>query len=440
VLPRLPPCRGSALLSCLGALSCAVPAARVAPPNSPTFEGSEACALAAPTGSSPDTLSVALSGGVDPRHWPAAGTATERFVFRQLYESLIRIDCAGQVWPGLAQSWRADASGRVWVFTIRSDARFWDGLPVRGQDVIAAWQNRANGLPADVTVQARSDRDIQVILPRPMAEVPRAFADPEWAVTRAVPGAAWLVGTGRFRADSVDGHLGLVPLVGGAPVIALRAMVAGDMRDLLDAGVDVLVTAEPATLSYAAGRPDLMSLPLPWDSTYVLLAQSEVALSDSVRGGLARDAVRVEARPAAGPFWWNDREGCEDASGRGVTVNPFQPVRSTWIALQGDGTAYALMERLVALRRTGADTAVRAITLAPVPFEAAVRSGRWAGSVFAVPRQPPDACRAMKDLMAAAPWLSGGVIVPLIDTRRRVVVRRGASAFTVDWDGTLHLR
>ncbi len=36
--------------------------------------------------------------------------------------------------------------------------------------------------------------------------------------------------------------------------------------------------------------------------------------------------------------------------------------------------------------------------------------------------------------------LPGAGIERLVDTRRHVVVRRGATAFTVDWDGTLRVR
>src|SRR2546430_16759011 len=37
----------------------------------------------------------------------------------ELYETLIRVDCAGRVLPGLAQSW--EGSGDRWTFTLRDD-------------------------------------------------------------------------------------------------------------------------------------------------------------------------------------------------------------------------------------------------------------------------------------------------------------------------------
>jgi len=135
-----------------------------------------------------------------------------------------------------------------------------------------------------------------------------------------------------------------------------------------------------------------------------------------------------------------DQQACGDTAPTTVTPIPFQPARSIWVTRAGDGPAQDLAERLVALRRTGADTVVRVMALSPELFRQEIRAGRSAGYVLAVPRLALDPCRATQDLLQTAPWLSGGVIVPLIDTRRRVVVRRGASALTVDWDGTLRLR
>jgi hypothetical protein len=52
-------------------------------------------------------------------------------------------------------------------------------------------------------------------------------------------------------------------------------------------------------------------------------------------------------------------------------------------------------------------------------------------------------CHAVADLAARAPWLTSDPsrhITALVETRRRAIVRRGGSAFTVDWDGMLRLR
>jgi hypothetical protein len=427
------------VLLCLGAACCGRPAARLAAPAPTPPGGGDACALSTIAGQVPETLSVALTGTIDPQDAPLARNAAERFAFRQLYETLVRIDCRGQPQPGLAGSWTSAEAGHEWTLTLRPDARFWDGLRVTASDVAAAW-NGPSRLPAGMTVEARGDRELSVRIAIATAAVPRMLADPTWAVTKQVPGDAWLMGTGPFRPDTAGGHLTLVPLVGAKPAVEVRSRVVGDMRDLLDAGVDLLVTAEPAPLSYAADRTDLTAVPLPWDSTYVLLAQGRITIGDSVRVGLAHDAVRVDAKPAGGPFWWADAAGCDIQPPPGLGSGPFQPVLPVWVVAGGDGPARDLTDRLVALGLTGGDTAVRAMTLPPTAFAAALQSGRFAGYVLAVPSHPLDPCRALRALVGRAPWLPGAVIVALVETRRHVVVRRGAGAFTVDWDGTLRLR
>ena len=84
-------------------------------------------------------------------------------------------------------------------------------------------------------------------------------------------------------------------------------------RDLTDAGVDLLVTDSPALATYAASRPDAISIPLGYDRTWVVaLPRPEGLAVDSTvafRESLARDVVRSDARAAAGPFWWGDVEG-----------------------------------------------------------------------------------------------------------------------------------
>jgi hypothetical protein len=73
--------------------------------------------------------------------------------------------------------------------------------------------------------------------------------------------------------------------------------------------------------------------------------------------------------------------------------------------------------------------------------------GRFAagGASYLVPlpREALAPCRAVADLAARAPWLTSDPsrhITALVETRRRAIVRRGGSSFTVDWDGTLRLR
>lgn len=420
------------------------PAARVTPPTPAVALA--ACALSgADSTGVPDTLVIGVSGAVDPAHAPIPGSDAERIVFRQLYETLIRIDCTGQARPGLADSWSASESGKRWTFTLRDGAAFWDGSTVTAADVIASWQSRGWAGALAFEVAAEGERALWIRLREPSSTVPLVLADPGLAVTRSGPERVWPAGTGMYAADTSAGRVMVSPLRGGGrPVLVLRASAAGDARDLLDAGVDLLVTDDPAALSYAAGRPGTTVTPLPWDRMYVLLGVAGVpGISENQRAGLARDAVRVAARPAtAAPmFWWFAFEACR------ATPPPFSgslPPRSSPASLayaDDDRTARDLAERLVALGTVGLVSA-RAVGMRAPEFAAVLAVGGSSHFVVSLPRAALDLCAEIRKLQGRAPWLAaaGAGLEPLVETRRHVVVRRGAAAFTVDWDGILRAR
>jgi len=105
-----------------------------------------------------------------------------------------------------------------------------------------------------------------------------------------------------------------------------------------------------------------------------------------------------------------------------------------------DAPARDLAERLVALGLVGPGG--RAAGVAAADLDGLVDEG---GASYLVPlaRTALEPCHAVRDLVARAPWLSDDParhIVALIESRPHVIVRHGAAAFTVDWDGTLRLR
>lgn len=279
-------------------------------------------------------------------------------------------------------------------------------------------------------------------LREPATTVPVVFADPGLAVTKPVPGRDWPAGTGTYAADTSVGRVIVTPLRGGGrPVLMLRSSGAGDARDLLDAGVDLLVTDDPAALSYAAGRPGTTATPLPWDRTYVLLGVAGVpGISDNQRAGLARDAVRVAARPAtaASQFWWFAFEACRDTPPPFTGSPPPRSTRGSLAYADDDRPARDLAERLVALGTVG----LVSLGVPAADFAAALAAGGSSQYVVSLPRAALDPCAEVRRLVGRAAWLAapGAGLEPLVDTRRHVVVRRGAAAFTVDWDGILRVR
>src|SRR6516164_8204874 len=130
-----------ALIVCLVAASGCGPrlAARPVPlpaSASSTPEPVNACALISEPGEPVGT--VALSEPVDPSHAPYPSNESERLLFRQMYETLVRVDCEGHAVPGLAASWRFDDAAKKWIVTLRQNARFTNDAPVTAMNVVSS--------------------------------------------------------------------------------------------------------------------------------------------------------------------------------------------------------------------------------------------------------------------------------------------------------------
>jgi peptide/nickel transport system substrate-binding protein len=67
---------------------------------------------------------------------PAFGATTqERSVQHIMFNSLVRWDENLEIIPDLATSWSLSEDGLTWTFEVRDDATFWDGTPVRPEDI-----------------------------------------------------------------------------------------------------------------------------------------------------------------------------------------------------------------------------------------------------------------------------------------------------------------
>ena len=355
--------------------------------------------------------------------------------------------------PGLAAFWRLDASRKTWTVALRPDARFSDDTPVTTADVVASWMSsgdgRGNGSELRPQVRrlvqsivAVDDRTLEITLRSQRADAPLALAHTDLAVAKSVPGSLWPLGTRPAKVDP-----GVAPPASARPSVIMlmrlpvnsdtvRFLVSSgrDSRDLLDQGVDLLVTRDPTTLGYAATLPQFVTTPLPWRRTHVLLTPAGPAriFSPEERRALAQDAVRGEARGAQGPFWWESLPDCEIPSSK----TPPQPPSATRRIIYDadDGAARDLAERLV-----GIGTYPRAAALTGDALAQALRRGNEAGYILSLDRVPLDACRELQVLLDRAGWIDPQTFVPLVDTRLQAIVRRGRSGMSAEWDGTLLL-
>jgi hypothetical protein len=434
--------------------------ARPEPPPPPAESGAGECALIADPGE--PIASVALGDRIDPTNAPHATNDSERLLFRQLYETLVRVDCKGRLHPELAASWRLDPDGRTWIVTLRENARFSDGTAVTAAAVRASWTRDGIGdeLRPHVgrlveSIVAVDDRTVAIALRSPRVDAPVGLAHPDLGIARPAADSRWPLGT-RFG-RIVPAH----DVPAGASAIAverdhhapLRFLVSrGDPRDLLDEGIDLLLTRDPAALEYAATLARFQSVPLAWGRTYVLLSRGRTrmspALSGEARQALAADAVRGEARGATPPFWWERPADCELARAPAGSPPSLAP-RIVYDAR--DAAARDLAERFVGLVRasdSGSTATLDALlpddpgatyrSAAGLTGEAlalARRRGHDAGYIVALDSRPLDPCRDLQVLMDGAPWLDPEAIVPLVETRLHAVVRRGRSGISADWDG-----
>jgi len=450
----------------------------------------------------PAELRVAAPGPIAAADAPSPRSAAERIAFRQMYGTLLRADCAGRIRPGLADAWRSADGGHRWTFHLRGTARFWDGTQVTAGDVVWSWRRlsesrTASGAEGGLALDGPTLLDVPPALPDSVVTVDAAtlevyygdapsaaaFADPRLAVLRAGAGI-WPLGSGPLRPVSPSGadsgSLVLGPALGPGPTVILLSGVGGqegDERDLLDAGVDVVLTSDLRTRRYAETLPGYAVLPAPWSRTYALAvpraserdggrpdparadtaaygARAESEALDALRVSLARDAVREEAVPAA-PLVWRTLPACaSDPPVRGGRRSGRPPRLAFSMA---DGPARDLADRLVALASSPQETGPegraasgllgaqrgldwRTLPLVGQVLDVSVRAAEESAYIVTLPRRVLDPCAARRALAAALPWLAGeGALVPLVDTRPAVFVRDQVTGLTVDFDGTPRL-
>lgn len=372
-----------------------------------------------------DTLRVVLADSVHPGEYGVTANPSERLIARQLFQTLVRVNCEGSLVAGAAEKWVTDDSGRHWAFTLRDDLRLWDGSKFTATDFVRGW----SGFSGVDSVSAADDRTIRIRLSQSVAE-PRLLGDPALALRAPFVGyyvTGWPIGTGQYRPDTTTlvTMTRLVPVDTAAalPILEFWHPMAGDQRDLLDRGADVLLTTDPSLIDYADKRGDRSSLPLPWDATYYLVSRVSIdslpslfaSLADSIAGqelrrALSRDAVRAESRPSL--------RGSSLAARRIAAGGPAGRVPPLILYSPGDRTGKDLAERLVAL----------------VP-------GRFHWS--AVPSDDKRAAHGSIGIVTSAPLntvpAGDGSAIPLVDVRSHVILRRGSAAWVVDGDGTLRM-
>jgi hypothetical protein len=376
-----------------------------------------------------DTITVALLEPVDPDNAASPANDSERLLFRNLYDNLVRLDCHGDVRPGLAGLWTTAPEGNGWVLTLREGAKFLSGTAMSAADVVRKLKvlatsdsaaSRALGIDSAIGLD---EKRVRIVVRDGIGDsAPRFLADPALAMIESLPPAL----------GSEAGTIA-IPLRGNLPAIDFRFLLQRDPRDALDRDVDLVVTRDPLLVEYVSSRSEFSIHPLPWSRTYALLepAKEPGGLAGSlnladIKSSLAKDVVRTGARAAEPPYWWSDLASCPAGSSR-----PAGSPSSRVAYRQDDEVAQGLAERIVALAPTA--EGLRAAGLDAEAFAAAVRGGADRAYIIGLPRKSLAPCRDRPV------WPEGARLVPLIDTRAYAIVGDGAPPLQVEWDGTVRV-
>ncbi len=298
------------------------PSAQTTGGQTPVREG---CDLLAGEGDPNGSFVFALNEEVLPGRAPVPHNRSERIVFAHLYETLVTVDCAGNLQPALAEHWTCTEDSMVWVFTLREEARFWDGSRLTAGEVRLSWARsqdamRASGCTSpwawlnarEQTVQVIDARHLAVRLPEPQARFPMLLAHPATAVAARRDGWTWPVGSGSARlrasdpAPRPDLHCRPNPSHPRPPLwknLVFRVEPGADPRDLVATDMDLTVVRDLRTVSFFGDAPGFQPQPLPWDLLYILVCPPEANPGgaarwvDAVAGlDMTRDVTRVASR------------------------------------------------------------------------------------------------------------------------------------------------
>lgn len=462
----------------------ALPASCGGPPALEDWTLDPTCAVLEPPERPADVITIALLDDVEPVQAPWARNEAEALLFGQLYETLINIDCAGDVRSGLARSWTRRDRGRVWDVELRPDARFSDGTPVTATDVAWSWRHAAVdrtefGAVVD-SIHVIDDRRMRIHVHEPHRKPPRSLASPVFAVAKPSNDLKWLLGSGPFEVRStnvtklVEGQRPIVavPLHGRAPTLRFWKVSQFDARDLLAGTVDLIVTREPVVIEYGARQPNLTITPLPWDRTHVLFAPSRAyamtrghtpaSIPPEPLERFARDAVHVDARGSSGPHWWEDiAPECSGVSAPPLRTSRPLPTHQVLFD-RNDPVARDLAARIVALAsvdRTASEdaarvaaavpgfadmTAIKAVGLNEDELERSLRHAEAFAYILSLPARPYNTCYEARRLSELSPWRGEGVsvsdiLVPLVDTRPHVIASTGKFGLSADWFGNVRI-
>lgn len=415
------------------------------------------CSNLWPSGEPADTVRIAVFDQVNPAHAPVWRNDAERLVFHHLYEMLpSELEWPCTTPPRLVEE-RPPQRTTSAAFTIRPDARFWDGTAVTARDIVSSVGAMDEAFADLDSVVVRADGRIEVT----MHSVDWAWLEsPTRAVTRR-SGALWPYGTGPYLVDGNetldDGMIVLRPTAGRGPVIQFVDARGVDPRDLLDpmskSRCDVIPVNDRSTIEYAVSTGMYNHLPLGQTRAYVLISVDRALAIErgeslttlgALQSSLARDAVRSAYAHSIPEREWTRAVGRCRMWPHAAKPDASQSRRIVYDA--GDPTARDLADRIASLALTeptvsgalpgiGDAGGVVSTGLDRTSFALSLIHGSDLAYVVAIRYDLPDICRAVYDLVAAAPWLIGNnsvlaaKVLPLVKTSSVALVSKPPAGY-----------
>jgi hypothetical protein len=287
------------LIASLVLVSCGTPPSVQNEPVTPVQSISLAGALDNPCATdpidsnTPETLKMLLLQSVDINNAPFATNDAERFVFKQIFQTLTRVDCQGDLQPGLASKWQSSYAGKRWVFTIRENAVFSDGSPITAQSVVRSWLRAARmdlrqPHPSpfqwlDVMepgIVILDDHHLQISVSEAMDDLPLLLGHPALAVVLPANPDHKNLGSGpcilepqTFNAS--DGFRLIPNMHHPRPPawsqVDLIVNSGTDAHTMLNEDVDFAVFRNRKQIEYFEISRKHEVMPLPWDRMYLLV-------------------------------------------------------------------------------------------------------------------------------------------------------------------------
>lgn len=157
-------------------------------------------------------LVVGISTDVDNWYLDKFPLGDARFVWSQVYETLVRLDTDLNIEPGLAESWETHDDGKTWTFHLRKGIEFHDGTPFNATSVAFSYSDESYvgmaswGLGAVEQIEVVDEYTVKFVLKRTMP-LPYYLTHVAWPIMSpsCVDGNGEFVkpiGTGPFKFES----------------------------------------------------------------------------------------------------------------------------------------------------------------------------------------------------------------------------------------------